>query len=498
MALIVLSVSGSFAKMPKEWGQLPGHKYAAIVADTTTGAVLYKANADLKRYPASLTKMMTLYLLFDSIKAGKTQLTDKMWVSKQAAKQPPTKLYLRKGQMISVEDGLKALVVRSANDVSVVFAEHLAGSEYAFVRLMNQTAKKLGMTSTHFRNSNGLPHSKQVSTARDMLRLAAALIKKHGALYEFFQIRSFRYKGRTYYSHNKLLANYPGVDGLKTGYIRSSGFNIATSATRFGHRVIAVVMGGSSPQARDKHMIKLLDASFRTIRKRLKMQVPMFQSASQSQLQNTLTSPPPSLPHSRQKAKKVGGYMSVKWVSRHSKDNTSRGFVASDGSQVAAGWKQVEAQELNFIRNALAEVDLGPDLNSVASNQSTALEQKGYNVHPKPQSVRALVASAEPLSSNLGSDFQDAAHKKPDMSSNRRWSVQVGVFRKKKNAELAIVKIHEALPSFSKYSQLIISRRSQSGELRYHTRFTEMSHKIAQTVCSKLKAQGGDCFLVRA
>lgn len=237
-------------------------RYASIVIDADTGAVLHESNADASRYPASLTKMMTLYMLFEAIEQRKMTLDARMKVSARAASMPQTNIGLRAGDAISVRDAIPALIVRSANDVATVVAEALGGTEANFGYMMTTKARKLGMRSTTFRNASGLPNGEQKTTARDMAALSTRLIKDFPKYYHYFSTQSFHYKGTTYNSHNRMVRNIQSVDGLKTGFIRASGFNVATSAKRGNRRMIAVVMGGQTAAARDQHMTQLLDRSF--------------------------------------------------------------------------------------------------------------------------------------------------------------------------------------------------------------------------------------------
>ncbi|TFH87735.1 D-alanyl-D-alanine carboxypeptidase [Billgrantia azerbaijanica] len=243
----------------------PAHanpRYAAIVVDAESGDVLSAANADATRYPASLTKMMTLYLLFEALEEGRLTLDQPLSVSSRAAAMPASKLWLRAGSSITVRKAIQALVVRSANDVAVVVAEALGGSESRFATLMTRKARELGMTATEFRNASGLPDARQVTSARDMARLSLAVMNDFPQHYHFFSLSRFSWRGKTITGHNRLLSNYPGADGLKTGFIRASGFNVATSAVRDGRRLVSVVMGGFTAASRDKHMADLLDRGF--------------------------------------------------------------------------------------------------------------------------------------------------------------------------------------------------------------------------------------------
>jgi D-alanyl-D-alanine carboxypeptidase len=234
-------------------------RYAAIVVDANTGATLREANSDSLRYPASLTKIMTLYLLFERIEGGKLTLSTRLTVSEDAASQAPTKLGLRAGQTIAVEDAIKALITRSANDVAVVIAEALAGSEDEFAKLMTRRARALGMTRTVYRNASGLPDDEQVTTARDQARLGVAIQDRFPRFYRYFSIAHFTYHGNTMRNHNRLLGQIAGVDGIKTGYTSASGYNLVTSVRRGGRHMVAVVLGGNSGAQRDAHMRDLID-----------------------------------------------------------------------------------------------------------------------------------------------------------------------------------------------------------------------------------------------
>ncbi|MFZ1852033.1 MAG: D-alanyl-D-alanine carboxypeptidase family protein [Nitrosomonas sp.] len=236
--------------------------HASIVIDADTKQVLHELHADAARYPASLTKMMTLYMLFEALEQRKLSLNSRMYVSHHAASMPPTNINLREGDSLSVHEAIQALVVRSANNVAAVVAETLGGSETNFSEMMTAKAYRIGMMGTNFRNASGLPHFQQITTARDMAKLSARLMSDFPRYYHYFSTPSFNFKGTTYNSHNRMVRNVHGVDGLKTGFIRASGFNIATSAKRNNHRVIVVVMGGQTASLRDQQVSQLLEYSF--------------------------------------------------------------------------------------------------------------------------------------------------------------------------------------------------------------------------------------------
>jgi len=237
-------------------------KYAAIVVDAGTGVVRHEAHADDRNSPASLTKLMTLYLLFEAIENKRLSWSTPLSVSRHAANQPPTHLALSPGDKITAKEAALAVIIHSANDVAVVIAEALGDTEEKFALKMTSKARKIGMTRTTFRNASGLPHAGQFSTARDMAILAQALMDRFPQYYPMFSESSLVWKGRVYRSHNRVTLNYAGADGLKTGYTHASGFNLVTSAVHDGRRLIGVVFGGNTAAARDQQMTRLLDAAF--------------------------------------------------------------------------------------------------------------------------------------------------------------------------------------------------------------------------------------------
>jgi D-alanyl-D-alanine carboxypeptidase len=240
-------------------------KYSAIVIDTQTNEVLHADEADAIRYPASLTKMMTLYMLFDALDRGEIKLTDKMYVSRHAAVQAPTKLGLRPGGTITVDAAIRAVCTKSANDAAVVIAERLGKTEGGFAAKMTARARTLGMTNTNFVNASGLPNMQQTTTARDMAVLGERLFQDHKVYYHYFQTPGMKWGRRYAVNHNRLLGRVEGVDGIKTGYTNMSGYNLASSVSRNGTRLVAVVMGGQTAAARDEQVQTLIETAYATL-----------------------------------------------------------------------------------------------------------------------------------------------------------------------------------------------------------------------------------------
>ena len=247
---LILSSSVTFAKK------------AAIVIDFDTKEVLFEVNANTKNYPASLTKIMTLYILFDQIEKGLLTYDTKLKVSKIASSRSPSKLYLEAGSYIKVEDAIMALIIKSANDVATVVAENISGTEKDFAKLMTRYARNLGMANTTFKNASGLPNRAQLTTARDISILSHALISNFPEKYKLFSKQNFTYNGKTYKTHNKLMLSYEGADGIKTGYIKASGFQLAFSAVRNNKRLVGVIFGGDTGKQRDRSLKIIMDKEF--------------------------------------------------------------------------------------------------------------------------------------------------------------------------------------------------------------------------------------------
>ncbi len=259
---LLLPAAVSAATMPAFTAD---ERYASIIVDAESGRVLAANNADQVVHPASLTKIMTLYMAFDALKRSQLSLQQPIRVSAHASAMLPSKLGLRPGETLTVEQAVLALVTKSANDAAAALAEAMEGTEADFARAMTQRARALGMTQTTFANASGLPDARQVTSARDMAMLALAMLRDHPRQYRYFATSEFVFRGTVHHNHNRLLGAYDGVDGIKTGFINASGFNLVASAQRDGRRVIGVVFGGSTGRSRDAHMVSLLDDGFRML-----------------------------------------------------------------------------------------------------------------------------------------------------------------------------------------------------------------------------------------
>ncbi len=257
IAIIFALYSGAATAAPKTT--------SSIAIDIATGEIIASERPDELREPASLTKLMTLYLTFDAIEKGKIKMDSELKVSRTAANRSPSRLDVRAGQTIKTEDAIKALIVKSANDCATVLAEALAEDEPKFAIMMTEKARKLGMKNTTFKNASGLNNRQQLTTARDMAVLAGALYKHFPQYYHLFSLKEFTYNGKTFYTHNHVLKKFNGADGMKTGYISTAGFNIVTSAERDGNRILAVTMGHKTLKDRDTKVIRIMDKGLKKI-----------------------------------------------------------------------------------------------------------------------------------------------------------------------------------------------------------------------------------------
>lgn len=267
VVLFALTAPAEAAKSKKHAAKPSGAnpRYAALVIDADTGTILHQSNPDKSLHPASLTKMMTLYMVFEALQRGDFTLRDRIVISKHAAAAAPSKLGIPAGQSIRVEDAIYAVVTKSANDMATALGEKVGGSESRFAEMMTLKAHQIGMSKTKFRNASGLHNPQQVTTARDMARLAQRILTDYPQYYHYFSTKNFTYRGVSYHNHNRLMDSYKGMDGFKTGYIGPSGFNLVASAVRRNHRLIGVVFGGRSAVSRNARMAELLDDGFARI-----------------------------------------------------------------------------------------------------------------------------------------------------------------------------------------------------------------------------------------
>jgi D-alanyl-D-alanine carboxypeptidase len=416
---------------------------SSIMVDAVTGEVISSSNADISTYPASLTKMMTLYLLFDALKHGQIKLTDSITFSDHAAAQDATNLSVSEGASIKVETAILAVVVRSANDAATAIGERVAGSEWAFAKKMTQTARALGMKNTTYLNANGLPNPGQRTTARDQAILAVALLRDFPEYYHYFAAERFSYRGVQYAGHNRVLNKLNGADGIKTGYIRAAGFNLVSSAEQNGRRLVGVVLGGSTPYLRDKQMVAMMTKGFQT------------RGGSGTML--ALSAPNSAGPAKAPTVVAVAAPVSV------------------PAALVAAA--------------AMAPVD--------AAQPVDASDEEDDAVMP------ASVSSGDPIlpvlkpGSGLQLQFADANTPDPQAmenvwhSGNTGYGVQVGAYSQYTPAQKAAVRVTRSMPDIFTDSRIAID---ESNKL-YRARVTGLTKADAEKACAQLKAKRADCMV---
>ncbi|CAH1660124.1 D-alanyl-D-alanine carboxypeptidase [Hyphomicrobiales bacterium] len=451
--------------------------YAAMVVDAKTGRTLFAKNEDEPRIPASITKVMTLYLLFEQLDQRRISLSTPLQVSAKAAAQPPTKLGVRPGTTIKVDDAIKAMVTLSANDVSMVVAENLGGSESQFARMMTAKARALGMSRSTFHNPHGLPNSPpNITTARDLIVLGRAIQERFPQYYAYFETRSFQYGSRTIRSHNRLLDRIDGVDGIKTGYTRASGFNLLTSAKSGGREVVASVLGGRSAASRDNIMADLITSNlpqayagarqssalaFASATETRDTAKPVaVASAAQDALEETTSSITPS---SRQpKAINLANIRPV---------------VAS-----ASGSTATPSQSMQWNRGAAATAMAPP----APRPEAPAAKAQAVKA-PATTTVAKVEPKAEPRD-------DEAASKVTRVSG---WVIQLGATADADKANdilnQAKSKSRSTLAKASPFTEKI----TKGGTTLYRARFSGFDTDSAQAACKMLKKQGFSCFATR-
>jgi D-alanyl-D-alanine carboxypeptidase (penicillin-binding protein 5/6) len=433
-------------------------KYAAIVVDATTGEVLYARRADSPRYPASITKVMTLYLVFEQLAEGKLKPDDRVIISPRAAAQAPSKLGLAAGETISVDDAIRALAVKSANDISVALAEKVGGTEARFAAMLTLKANELGMTNSRFVNANGLPDSRQLSSARDIAILSRAVMRDFPQYYPYFSQKYWTFRGQEMRNHNGLLLRMPGIDGLKTGFTNASGYNLAASGVRDGRRLITVVLGGSSTAARDNHVADLLNVGFDVMRRRDRGEIiTVAQSMFEPQI--------PTAP--------------VAYASNDSTPPATAALTAGrprdiTGDLNAGGLRATPATG----RGAMRPVENPPEPAQtvvLASLAPPAAEA------PKPAAARAAPARPKPPAA------------RPKRDPNAIWVAQVGSFRQRSEANSWMKETGRRFREhFAKAESQVMAASGW-----YRVRYTGMTQAAAKKACAALKAKRLACMVVR-
>lgn len=509
VALVLAALAGSPAA---------ARTSSAIVVDAASGRVLYESNADARAYPASLAKMMTLYLLFEALDSKRLTLESPLTVSRHAAGMDETNINLRPGDRLTVEQAIRAIIVRSANDAAATVAEALAGSERGFAEMMTGKARRLGMKETHFRNASGLPDAQQRTTARDLAILARALVGTFPDYYRYFGERKFSFRGHTYVSHNHLMKTYKGADGLKTGYIRASGFNLVASASREGRRLIAVVLGGTSPGARDAQVARLLDRGFGLARK-----LPEVQQASLA-----LPEPPPVSAVGERGIPPTKPLLAVAQLRPvpEAKPGTLVAAAPAPAPPVetaTASPPEIELRSIFASEATAAEppatVTYEPSIAPVVAMKPPAIEVAPASGLPTPPSpIEALVAAVvadgaalPPVKPALPASEGGPAvpPTKPSavetasiqpgselVVASGRWTIQVGAYSRFVPAHAAANEAMAKLPKLLDGGRVVIEERPGENGKLYRARVAGLTEPVARAACRQLAKQANGCLVV--
>lgn len=462
-----LNADAAKRKAPRK---LAPDRYASIVIDANSGDILYMRNPDALRYPASLTKMMTLYLTFEALEKGELTLDHVLKASKHASRQAPSKLDLHVEDKIVVDDAIRAVVTKSANDAAVVLAEEIGGTEQEFARRMTEKAHALGMGHTTFRNASGLPNPNQKTTARDLATLSIALKRDFPQYYSYFSTPDFTWGGVTYQNHNKLLAQFPGTTGLKTGYTAASGFNLATSVSRDGHDLVAVVLGGRTARQRDQHMMQLLEVQFA----RLKSGEPLIADAGSA------ADPSPE-PKERPKVA-VPSSVSAQKLAKAPPEAMPRS-KPEPAKKIAAA-AAAPAEKADPIADKIAALTPPPAKASARAgadmSEDEAEESQGDTDAGDPPAIDSRDASVINWLGGKGA-----------------WGIQIGAFAAMESAAARLSAAQALAPEFlSKATPAILPSANGSSTL-YRARFGPFDERTASAACEALSHRGISCQTVR-
>ncbi len=483
--------------------------FSAIVVDANSGRTIYAADPDGLRHPASITKVMTLYLLFEQLESGKMTLQSRIPISEHAAAQEPSKLGLEPGQTISVEDAIKAVVTRSANDIAVAIAEAIGGDESSFAAMMTRKAHALGMANTTYRNGSGLPNDNQITTARDLTILARSLEDRFPRQFKYFATEEFEYDGETIGNHNHLLGRIDGVDGIKTGYTRASGFNLLTSVHRDGRSLIAVVMGGHTAAARDRVMENLIDdhlAQCSTVRTATR--VADASEAENQPAEAAVAQAAPARPRPIAVAvpTHVAAAPALDGEGDGAEDDDqpaiSVSAVRKVGGPADSDAAPLPPRAIGERRAAIEPAsDAPPPAKTPASGASRLIWTKGPDpvtsappAKPKGDADRAGAKAAS--GTTAAARAEDNSDSDPK-AGGKNWIIQIGAAGDPAKAQALLDKARQQGRAVLAGAKPMTEKvRSGDGTL-YRARFAGLDSASAETACRSLKRSGFACFAAR-
>lgn len=448
-------------------------RYSAIVVDAVTGEVFYAAKADSARYPASLTKIMTLYMAFDALAQGTLKPDDLIVMTQHSSSQAPVKVYLKPGETIDVDTAMRLVALYSANDLAVALAEKIGGSEERFAALMTIRAQELGMTNTRFVNASGLPDPRQLSSARDLAILARAVMRDYPQYYAYFNLPSQTYRTRTYYNHNPL-RDMPGIDGMKTGYTNAAGYNLVASQVKDGHRLIAVMLGGSNKNQRREHVTMLMNTGFDVIGRRDHGEAIAVAQTEFTRAMYTRNAQP--APYTI--------------LANNDQDDEDAAFSDSELRDTLASSEQANATDTN-VQRASATVT-APDVVRTLTQRQEA---------QKPETAKPVLAAVKPVAkpdpskaSRVTKAVAAATPAKKKKNPDAIWAVQVGAFKDK---SLANDWVSNMKKRFSTALAEATSQITQSDAGWYRTRFASLTKEQAQKACTAISAKRLDCMVIK-
>ena len=521
------------AVMARHVMRVPRHAHAesyapptsSIVVDGNTGNVLHASNADALRHPASLTKIMTLYLLFERLDSGRIKLDAPLKVSEHASEQAPTKLGLKPGQTIAVEDAIKAVVTKSANDAAVAIAENLGGDEEQFAKLMTEKARALGMNRTTYVNASGLPDDDQITTAQDQAMLGRAIQERFPHYYKYFATAQFVYHGAAMRNHNHLLGVVGGVDGIKTGYTRASGFNLVTSVHRDGRYIVAVVLGGRSAFERDAHMRELITTHIKEAS--LRHTAPAVAEKTAPAIAEK-TTPVIAEKAEQRSDPKPGVFAKASLASHSDQTATASPNAKANGSAAVGSNDPIQPLLVKTISYRTAPVQTAslapmPTLVPTAAASAQPAVAPAVRTPPAPQLSEApstiVVASAEPaavatstkaepIKSELPksepakaaptkTDLAKAEPAVPQIHARGSWIIQIGAFEGEDEAKQHLRAAQLNIPAMLAAADPFTERVQKGDKALYRARFAGFDKAMAEAACKQLKRSDITCMAVK-
>ena len=464
--------------------------YADIVVDANTGAVLHATNPDAVRFPASLTKIMTLYMLFEQLEAGNITFKTQLPVSARAAAQPPTKLGLKPGETIAVEDAIRASVTKSANDVAVVIAEALGGDEDNFGKLMTAKARALGMQNTVYRNASGLPDRAQITTARDQALLGRAIQDRFPKYYRFFSVTRFVYRGKAIRGHNRLLGTVDGVDGIKTGYTNASGFNLVTSLRRSGRHIVAVVLGGRSARTRDAKMRALVNDYVRVASAKRTAPVIAEATPRPADVQRVAAAAPlaAAVPLPRPAPVETVAVSAAPAVAAAGSDDPLEPIMVKTVSVKRGGVQNV----------SLAAPSITASVPAVAPAKGRELAFADPAQDSRQTGVLGVLSVKDP--SAVPTPPVENAETAADVlrrASRPGWVIQVGAFDREQQAKLRLSNAQARAKSLLDEANGFTERVVKGDKTLYRARFAGLDKKQAEAACQYLKKNEIACMALK-